>query len=78
MGQQINKNGIDFDTITYQRLKQPDGSFIYTETVTYEVQSDEENFARTRTRQLTGAVRTAVETRFTNATAALKASEGIP
>lgn len=72
MSQQINKTGIDFDTITYQREKRPDGSFVYIEIVTYEVQTDEESFSRTRTRILSGAARAAVEGRFSNAMAIFK------
>jgi hypothetical protein len=79
MAQQITKTGVDFDTLTFTRVKQADGSFQYFESVTYAVLTSEEDFARSRTRgPLAGAVRTAVETRFNNAEAAIKTAEGIP
>jgi hypothetical protein len=76
--QQINKTGIDFDTITYLRVKQPDQSFRYFEIVSYEVLTNEESFVRTRQRLLTGATATAVANRYAAAETTLKAIEGIP
>ena len=78
MPQQINKLRIEFDTITYTRIKLPDQTFRYVETVSYSVVTDEEDIQRTRERNLSGAVRTAVETRFAGAETALKTVEGIP
>lgn len=77
MPKDITKTGIEFDTITYQRVKQPDGSFLYFEMVTYEVQTTEEGFPRTTQRQLGGAVRTAVEARFNNVDSVLRNKEGL-
>jgi hypothetical protein len=79
MGQRVTKTGVDFDTISYRRVKQEDGSYLYFKQVSYAVLTDEEDWARTRQRgPLAGAARNRIETEFTQTEGDLKTLEGIP
>lgn len=77
--QMITKTGIEYDTITFVRVKQADGTYLYFKEVTYMVLTDEEAMSKSRQRgPLVGAARTRLIAEFIQTDSELLALEAIP